>query len=264
MILTIVAICLVTAFLMAQVSTFFTTIYLHRGVTHQALTLHPLVAQLMHLELALNTGIVPREWAAVHRKHHRFSDQEGDPHSPYIEGLWKVLAMNVVLYKRCKDDPETVSRFAPHWKDDWIDKIPRVGAVAPTVGNILLGLAFAFLLPVHPVLGFVIGVATWWLNAGIYVVLNAMINSVCHKIGYRNFEDQQATNLQWVACITGGEGLHNNHHQFPRSARMKASRFEFDPAWPVIRVLKALRLAEYSENTLAHMSNEPVAESKAA
>ncbi|HUG81265.1 MAG TPA: fatty acid desaturase [Bryobacterales bacterium] len=244
------------AFLIAQVSTFCTTIYLHRANTHEGLKLHPFIGFLMHLELALATGIKPREWAAVHRKHHRFSDQEGDPHSPYIEGLWRVLFLNVVMYKRETKNQDTIDTFTPNWKDDLIDRIPLIGDLGPAIGMLLLAVAFPFVFGLSWWAGGLLGIATWFLNAGMYIFLNAMINSVCHKVGYRNFEGQKATNLQWVALITAGEGLHNNHHEFPRSATMKARKWEIDPAWPVIRFLEMLGLAEYSESTLARVDSE--------
>ena len=247
--------CVLAAFCVAQISTFCTTIYLHRGVTHQALKLHPAVAFVMHLALVLGTGIVPREWAAVHRKHHRFSDQEGDPHSPYIEGLWKVLFLNVVMYRKEIRNPGTIATFTPHWQDDFIDKIPCIGTLGPAAGMILLASFLPWFLGVNFWLGAILGIATWWLNAGFYIFLNAMINSVCHKVGYRNF-DNLATNLQWVALITAGEGLHNNHHQFPMSARMKARALEIDPAWFIIWVLRKLGLAEYRKTGLASMDHE--------
>src|SRR5258708_6128020 len=90
-----------------QLSVLFTTILLHRCLTHRGLDLHPAVRNLMHLELALFTGIIPREWVAVHRKHHHFSDQEGDPHSPYIYGLWHVLFGNFFYYRKEKRNPAT-------------------------------------------------------------------------------------------------------------------------------------------------------------
>jgi len=241
---------LAVIFVLAQISTFCTTIYLHRAMTHGGLKLHPAVGFLMHLQLLLGTGIVPQEWAAVHRKHHRFSDQEGDPHSPYLEGLWKVLFFNVWMYKKEIRNPETIRKFTPNWKGDWLDRIPRPGTVGPVIGGTLLALAFGWLMPVGFWTGAVIGVASWYVQAVLYIFLNAMINSVCHKIGYRTF-DNKATNLQWVALLTAGEGLHNNHHEFPTSARMKARAWEIDPAWPVIRVLEKLGLAEYSQNALA-------------
>jgi stearoyl-CoA desaturase (delta-9 desaturase) len=247
--------CLLAAFAVAQISSFCTTIYLHRAMTHQSLILHPVVGNLMHLWLIVCTGIVPREWAAVHRKHHKFSDEEGDPHSPYIEGLWKVLFLNVVMYRRETRNPDTIATFTPHWKNDLIDKIPNQGLVGPIFGISLLACSFGWLLGTSFGLGAVLGVATAFVNAGMYIFLNSMINSVCHKVGYRNF-DNKATNLQWVAMITAGEGLHNNHHEFPMSATMKARKREFDPAWPVIRLLEKLKLAEYKRSGLAKNPDE--------
>ncbi len=241
---------LLATFCLAQISTFCTTIYLHRAMTHRALKLHPVVAFLMHLELALGTGIVPQEWAAVHRKHHHFSDEEGDPHSPWIEGLWKVLFFNFLMYRRETRNPETISKYTPNWPHDLIDRIPHVGTLGPIVGATLLALAYGPLLGLSFWVGAAAGVASWYLNAGIYILLNSMINSMCHKVGYRNFNNK-ATNLQWVAWITAGEGLHNNHHEFPTSARMKAFAREFDPAWLVIRLLEKLGLAEYNAGSLA-------------
>jgi stearoyl-CoA desaturase (delta-9 desaturase) len=241
---------LLAAFVLAQISSFCTTIYLHRGVTHSGVKLHPVVAYLMHGWLWLLTGIVPREWAAVHRKHHQFSDREGDPHSPYLEGLWKVLFFNVVMYKREIRNPETIRKYTPNWKDDLIDRLPYSAYTGPILGGIVLALAFGRWTAAGFWAGAALGVATYLVQAGLYIFLNAMINSVCHKVGYRNFENS-ATNLQWVALITAGEGLHNNHHEFPSSATMKALPKEFDPAWPVIRLLEKLGLAEYSDRSLA-------------
>lgn len=245
------------AFVLAELSTFSTTIYLHRGVTHQALKLHPVLAFLMHFQLFLGTGIVPREWAAVHRKHHRFSDEEGDPHSPYIEGLWKVLFLNFLMYRREVKNSETIETFTPNWKNDLIDRIPYSGTVGPYLGMAILATLLPVFLEGNIWLSAALGVFTWWLSAVIYVFLNAMINSVCHKVGYRNFNNHLATNLQWVALLTGGEGLHNNHHQFPMSARMKAKRTEIDPAWPIIWVLRKLRLADYKDSALARTVSSP-------
>jgi stearoyl-CoA desaturase (delta-9 desaturase) len=174
----------------------------------------------------------------------------GDPHSPYLEGLWKVLFFNVVMYKREIRNPETIRKYTPNWKDDLIDRLPYSAYTGPILGGIVLALAFGRWTAAGFWAGAALGVATYLVQAGLYIFLNAMINSVCHKVGYRNFENS-ATNLQWVALITAGEGLHNNHHEFPSSATMKALPKEFDPAWPVIRLLEKLGLAEYSDRSLA-------------
>lgn len=222
-----------------QLSVFFTTIYLHRCLTHRGLQLHPLVRNLMHLELALFTGIVPREWVAVHRKHHHFSDQEGDPHSPYIHGLWHVLFGNFFYYRAEKNIPATIRKYTPDYRPDWIDRIPGI-RFAPLAGLALFMQAF----------GWAWGLAAWGFHVVAYIFLNSMINSLCHMIGYRNYENL-ATNLQWVALLTGGEGLHNNHHEYPSSARFAQRAREIDPAWLVIRALEAVGLASVKPEPVA-------------
>ena len=222
-----------------QMSVFFTTIYLHRCITHRGVDLHPLVRNFMHLELALFTGVVPREWAAVHRKHHHFSDKEGDPHSPYIFGLWHVFFGNFFYYRREKSDPVTIRKYTPDYRPDAIDRIPLIQY------GVLGGLVLFMLM-----FGWAWGLAAWFVHILGYIFLNAMINSLCHMIGYRNF-DNKATNLKWVAFLTAGEGLHNNHHEYPSSALFALRGREIDPAWLIIRLLESVGLA--------HVRPEPIA-----
>jgi stearoyl-CoA desaturase (delta-9 desaturase) len=159
------------------------------------------------------------------------------------------------MYRREIRNPGTIQTFTPHWQNDLIDRIPNQGTVGPLLGIAILACSFGWFLGTSFWLGAVMGVATAFVNAGFYILLNSMINSVCHKVGYRNFENK-ATNLQWVAMITAGEGLHNNHHEFPMSATMKARKREFDPAWPVIRLLEKMGLAEYRRSGLAKDPDE--------
>jgi stearoyl-CoA desaturase (delta-9 desaturase) len=221
----------ITLFIL-QASVFCTTIFLHRAKTHRGVELHPVVGFLMHLELTLFTGVVPRHWAAVHRKHHHFSDKEGDPHSPYIYGLWAVLFGNYFYYRKEAGNAAVVRKYTPDWKNDVLDRIPGLQWGA------FLGLGIFMLM-----FGVVWGVAAWVTHAVLYLFLNSAINSVCHMIGYRNF-DNKATNLQWIAFLTAGEGLHNNHHEFPTSARFASFDGEIDLAWPVIRLLERCGLAK--------------------
>src|SRR5262245_60443201 len=100
------------AFAAIQVAVFGTTIFLHRAATHRALTLHPAVEWLFRLGLWFTTGLSTREWVAIHRKHHAFTDEEGDPHSPYLMGFWKVQLGNVFYYVREARDKEMVARYA--------------------------------------------------------------------------------------------------------------------------------------------------------
>ena len=144
-----------------------TTIYLHRALSHKGLRLHSFAINAMHLHLSLFTGIVPREWVAVHRKHHHYSDQEGDPHSPYLFGLWKVFFGNALYYRREANNKKTLHKYTRDYTPDLIDRIPLIqyGAVA---GLALFTLAFGWLW--GPVLFIAQGLA--------YIFLNSSINSI--------------------------------------------------------------------------------------
>ncbi len=215
-----------------QTSVLLTTIYLHRHLTHRGLDIHPALALVMHLELALFTGIMPREWVAVHRKHHQFSDKEGDPHSPYLYGMWNVLFGNFFYYRTATKDAAMVAKYAPDYRPDILDRLPFIKF------GVLGGLAIFMLM-----FGWMWGFFAWGFHVIFYILLNSAINSICHMVGYRNY-DNLATNLQSVAFLTGGEGLHNNHHQYPTSARFAHEAGEIDPAWPVICLLESIGLAK--------------------
>jgi stearoyl-CoA desaturase (delta-9 desaturase) len=228
-------IALLVSSIVTQITVFCTTIYLHRAMTHRSIVLHPAVAFLFRLSLWLTTGLVVREWVAVHRKHHAFTDEEGDPHSPHLEGFWSVQLGNVFHYvSELKTTPDIVQKYAKDLKPDMWDRVLfDKGLLGLLIGIVLLCLT----------LGIGWGLFAAGFHAFMYVfVLSASINGLCHYKGYRNFENT-ATNIRFIAWLTGGEGLHNNHHGFPRSPKFSFRRGEFDPAWPVIRLLTALRLA---------------------
>lgn len=226
------------AIILIQVAVFGTTIYLHRTATHRALALHPAVAWLFRCSLWLTTGLSTREWVAVHRKHHAFTDQEGDPHSPRLMGFWSVQLGNVFLYLKEARKPDVIERYAKDITDDWSERtLFRHGLLGLAIGTTALCL--------------LIGTGPALLAAGIHAtmyvfVLSSSINGLCHHVGYRNF-DNTATNLRFLALVTGGEGLHNNHHGCPRSPKFSVRASELDPAWPIIRLLIALKLATPSK-----------------
>ncbi len=230
-----------------QISNLCTTIYLHRFLAHSGLKLKPVVTGFMQFWLWFHTGIKPRQWVAVHRKHHQFSDEHGDPHSPRLEGLWKVLLTNTYMYQKEAGNAETVSRYTRDIEKTWIEQhVTRHGNI-----GILLGIVAAVLL-----LGPLAGILAFLVQGALYLLLNGMINGACHVLGYRNF-DNTATNIRWVALLTAGEGLHNNHHHSPSSAKLSLRPSEIDPAWPVIRLLQFLRLAE-ARNLLEKLPSSPL------
>jgi stearoyl-CoA desaturase (Delta-9 desaturase) len=228
------ALALVVSAVIIQVAVFSTTIYLHRTATHKALVMHPALEWTFKFALWLTTGILTKEWVAVHRKHHAFTDEEGDPHSPMLEGFWRVQLGNVFYYVRELKKSDVVERYARDIKDGWWDcHIFNHGLLGLAIGTTALCV----------VLGIGWGLLAAAIHAVMYVfVLSSSINGLCHHVGYRNF-DNTATNIRFIALLTGGEGLHNNHHGYPRSPKFSFRASEFDPAWPVIKLLVVLGLA---------------------
>jgi stearoyl-CoA desaturase (delta-9 desaturase) len=228
-----------------------TTVYLHRTLSHRALTLHPAVDQVFRFLIWITTGIRPRQWVAVHRKHHAFTDVEGDPHSPVLNGWVKVQVQNVAMYKREASNPATIARYG---KD-----IPQTRADRLFYDHALLGLGIgvAFLVAVF---GWQIGLLAAFVHVNVYLGGSAAVNAIGHHFGRRPY-DNTAGNLQWLALITAGEGLHNNHHAAPTSARLSHRWFEIDYGWWVIKVLTWCRLAKVR---LSELRLTPAAKASAA
>lgn len=218
---------------LTQVAFFVTSIYLHRTLAHRALRLSGAATATCRILLWLMTGICPREWVAVHRKHHAFTDREGDPHSPVLLGVWTVQWGNPVLYRRVARNPAMVARYARDLPPDRFDRM--------LFDRGWLGLAAAA-GAVTAVAGWEVMVVAAVVYGALYLAGSGAINAVGHHWGKRPY-DNLATNSQWLALLVAGEGLHNNHHAAPTSSRFSFTTAEIDPAWLMIRLLARLRLA---------------------
>ena len=217
-----------------QLALIATSIYLHRVLAHRSLVVSPVVDVFFRTVLWLTTGQRRQEWVAVHRKHHAFTDREGDPHSPRLLGFWRVQLLNVVYYMREARKAETIEKFAPDVAPDRLDR------AIFSRGPVGLGLGIAFLCVV---LGVVPGLVAALLHAVLYVLVAApLINGLGHWRGAQNFRNT-AYNSIVLAWLTAGESLHNNHHAHPRAPKFSVRRFEFDPSWLVIRAMAAVGLA---------------------
>jgi stearoyl-CoA desaturase (delta-9 desaturase) len=224
---------LLVAFATAQLATFATTVYLHRALSHRAIALHPGVSFAFRVVLWLTTGIKARQWVAVHRKHHAHTDVEGDPHSPRLLGWRTVQVGNVGLYRAVANDEAQVRQYARDLPADRWDRA--------VLDRGWLGLALG-LVTVCVALGPLWGLLAALVHGALYLQLNAAVNAITHTFGERPHENG-ATNLQSLALVTSGEGLHNNHHHAPYSAKLSFRRGEVDPAWPAIALLRRLGLA---------------------
>lgn len=226
----------VATLLLTHITILGVTIFLHRAQAHRALELHPAVSHFFRFWLWLTTGMVTKEWTAIHRKHHAKCETEQDPHSPQILGIKKLLLEGAELYRAEAKNQETLRRYGHGTPDDWIERnlysrYTFLGITLLFIINILL----------FGVAGITIGaIQMLWIPfwaAGV-------INGVGHYWGYRNYEPKDAsTNIAPWGIIIGGEELHNNHHAFPTSAKFSSKWWEFDLGWAYIRVLQALGLA---------------------
>ncbi|MDR3390061.1 MAG: fatty acid desaturase [Rudaea sp.] len=228
---------LVYFFIVTQLTIFSVTLYLHRSQAHRGVDFHPVLAHFFRFWSWLSTGMVTKEWVAIHRKHHAKCETEEDPHSPKIYGINTVLLKGVDLYRVASHDQATMDKYGIGTPSDWIER------------NLYGSHEYW-----GPTLMFMINIALF----GVWgVVISAMqmiwipfwaagvVNGLGHWWGYRNFETaDMATNLTPWGFFIGGEELHNNHHAFPSSAKFALRKFEFDIGWAVIRGFEKVGMAK--------------------
>ncbi|MBS0327845.1 MAG: fatty acid desaturase [Proteobacteria bacterium] len=213
------------------------TIYLHRGQAHRGLDLHPAVAHFFRFWLWLTTGMVTKEWVAIHRKHHAKVETADDPHSPQTRGIRKVLFEGTELYRAEARVAETLEKYGHGTPDDWVERNVYTG-------HAMLGIAT--MLIVDFVCFGAIGITIWAVQMmWIPITAAGIINGLGHYWGYRNFACNDAsTNIVPWGILIGGEELHNNHHAYGTSAKLSSRWYEVDIGWMYIRILQSLKLAD--------------------
>jgi stearoyl-CoA desaturase (delta-9 desaturase) len=233
------------------------TIFLHRAQAHRALDLGPVPSHFFRLWLWLTTGMVTKEWVAIHRKHHAKCETEEDPHSPQTRGIKKVLLEGSELYRMEAKNQETLKKFGHGTPDDWLERHLYSRYTWQGVGLTLI---------IDLALFGVIGLAVWAVQKlWIPITAAGIINGIGHWWGYRNFEAPDASrNVSPWGLIIGGEELHNNHHTYPTSAKLSVKPYEFDIGWAYIRGLEMLGWAKVRKTPpmlkLGHI--KPVADSQ--
>ncbi len=213
------------------------TVYLHRYSAHRSLDLHPALKHFFRFWLWLTTGMVTKEWTAIHRKHHAACETEEDPHSPVIQGIGEIFWRGTEAYRAASQDEDMMAKYGRGCPDDWMEnnvylRFPIGGVGAMLVINVALFGA--------------IGLTLWAIQMlWIPVFAAGVINGIGHWWGYRNFEcPDAARNIVPWGILIGGEELHNNHHTYPNSAKLSVRPFEFDLGWGWIRLFETLGLAK--------------------
>jgi stearoyl-CoA desaturase (delta-9 desaturase) len=213
------------------------TLYLHRGQAHRGINFHPILSHFMRFWLWLTTGMVTKEWVAIHRKHHRFTDEFNDPHSPHVYGLLKVLFGGAFLYNDATKDKEMINQYGVGTPDDYIEK--NLYSKYSWLGITLLLFVNLFFFSYWGLL--------IWIIQMIWIPFWAagVINGIGHYWGYRNGETKdRSRNITPWDIIVGGECLHNNHHLDPANPKLSRKWFEFDSGWLYFNIFKILGLAK--------------------
>lgn len=211
------------------------TVYLHRGMAHRSLKFKPALGHFFKFWLWLTTGMITREWVAIHRLHHQKCEQPGDPHSPHVYGIWRVLFVGAFLYSKISRDRVMIRDLSRDITDDWMDR---------NIYNELSLLGIMIMLLIN------IAIFEWW---GIVIWLVQMIwipfwaagviNGLGHWWGYRNGNTpDHSTNISPIGIIVGGEELHNNHHLDAVNPKLSRKWWEFDIGWMWINIFKTLGL----------------------
>lgn len=221
------------------------TLYLHRGQTHRAVTFNPIVNHFMRFWLWLTTGMVTKQWVAIHRKHHQGSDTDTDPHSPQIYGIWRVLFGGAFLYHQASKDTAMIEKLGIGTPNDWIEQRlytphSRLGILIMLVIDLLLFGPW--------------GLVVWGVQM-IWVPFHAagVINGLGHWVGYRNTDTTDTScNLIPIGIIIGGEELHNSHHSDGASPSFRQRWFEFDEGWAIIKLLSYVGLAKIRPTGTVH------------
>ena len=226
---------LIYALVVTHITIICVTVFLHRGQAHRGLIFHPILEHFMRFWLWLTTGMVTKQWVAIHRKHHRYSDIEGDPHSPHVFGIFKVLTQGALLYHEASKDKDMVDTYGVGTPADWLELHLYTPHSRLGIGILLLLNTWIF--------GWTGAIV--WLVQMIWIPFWAagVINGIGHWWGYRNGEtkDHSRNIVPW-GIIIGGEELHNNHHLEPASSRLSKKWYEFDIGWLYIQLFKTFGL----------------------
>ncbi|MES2353216.1 MAG: fatty acid desaturase [Pseudomonadota bacterium] len=213
------------------------TIYLHRHQAHRGLELHPIVSHFFRFWLWLTTGMVTKEWVAIHRKHHAKCETVDDPHSPQVYGLKKLLLEGSELYRKEAKNQETLAKYSHGTPNDWVEQNVYTKFSWHGVGLML----FVNLMLFGPIGASIWAVQMLWIP----ITAAGIINGIGHYWGYRTFASEDASrNIMPWGIIIGGEELHNNHHAYGTSAKLSNKWYEFDIGWLYIRTLETFKLAK--------------------
>ena len=227
---------LIYLLLMTHITIVCVTLYLHRGQTHKGITFHPIAAHFMRFWLWLTTGMITKQWVAIHRKHHQMCEKPEDPHSPHVYGILHVLFRGALLYHEASKDKDMVNTYGVGTPADWMEH---------NIYTAYSRLGISILLVFNLILFGWIGLLVWGIQM-VWIPFWAagVINGLGHWWGYRNTDTKdKSKNISILGIIIGGEEFHNNHHAEPANPKLSRKWWEFDIGWMWFKILEKLKLA---------------------
>lgn len=228
---------IIATLIMTHITIVCVTLFLHRGQTHKGIEFHPILSHFMRAWLWLTTGMVTKQWVAIHRKHHRYSDEADDPHSPKVYGIFRVLFRGAGLYHQASKDKQMIDQFGVGTPNDWIER--KLYTPHSRLGILLM-------LVIDLVLFGPIGLVVWGIQM-LWIPFWAagVVNGLAHWTGYINGNSKDnSRNISPWGIVIGGEELHNNHHLDPANPKLSRRWFEFDIGWMWLSIFRVLRLAK--------------------
>ncbi len=224
----------------------------HRGLAHGAVQLHPFLRRFVISMGNWLTGLDPKGWSVMHRMHHVHSDTPDDPHSPLNVGLLGIGLEQLRSYERVlrglgrEDAKYTDHAAGMDFELSWLNRngLWYVPYVLHAAIGVVLGLTIGWLLG-----------AAYFVGMASHPVQGGLVNALGHAVGGRNFDTDDNSRNNWlVALFIVGEGLQNNHHQYPRSAKFSYRGWEPDFGFLACRVLEMFGLATID---YAHLIPDP-------
>jgi stearoyl-CoA desaturase (delta-9 desaturase) len=230
------AIVLYTIFV-TQLSAVFMSIYVHRSIAHKGVEFHPVVSHIIRTWLWLTEGVIIKEWAEMHRWHHKFADTSRDPHLSLKNGLWRAAWLNFWQHVVSKFSKRKESRDRYDPAEDWADK---------NIYNKHYLVGLFLMLAIDVALFQWWGIVVWLIQmAWSPVAVSIGANVLGHSIGYRNYNSKDNSHNYFpFGLMAGGDEFHNNHHYSPGNPKYSQRWFEFDIGWGFITLLKWIGLAK--------------------
>jgi stearoyl-CoA desaturase (delta-9 desaturase) len=228
---------IIATLVMTHITIICVTLFLHRGQAHRGIEFHPILSHFMRFWLWLTTGMITKQWVAIHRRHHQTTDVEGDPHTPHVFGIWQVLFKGAGLYHKASKNTAMIDQYGVGTPNDWIER--NVYSAHSRLGILIM-------LVIDLVLFGPWGLLVWGIQM-IWIPFWAagVINGLGHWWGYRNHKtNDYSTNIVPWAIVVGGEELHNNHHRSPASPKLSNKWWEVDIGWMWFNLFKVVRLAK--------------------